>query len=88
MLVHFLVSKLAIIGSDNGLSPGRRQAIVWTNNGISLIRTLGTNFSELFENVVWEMAVVCRGLTMLIIRVCNVGRLCGKYENKDMSQNN
>ena len=22
-----------IIGSDNGLAPARRQAIVWTNNG-------------------------------------------------------
>ena len=28
------VSKLAIIGSDNGLSPGRRQAIIRTNAGI------------------------------------------------------
>ena len=26
-----IVSKLTIIGSDNGLSPGRRQAIIWTN---------------------------------------------------------
>ena len=32
--------------SDNGLSPGRRQAIILTNTGISLIWTLGTNFSE------------------------------------------
>ena len=34
------------IGSDNGLSPGRRQAIIWTNAGILLIGPLGTNFSE------------------------------------------
>ena len=27
----------AIIGSDNGLSPGQRQAIIWTNAGILLI---------------------------------------------------
>ena len=40
------VSKLTIIGSDNGLSPGRRQAIIWNNAGILLIRTFGTNFSE------------------------------------------
>ena len=39
--------KLAIIGSDNGLSPGRRQAIIWTNAGILLIGPLGTNFSEI-----------------------------------------
>ena len=41
------VSKLIIIGSDNGLSPGRRQAIVWTNAGILLIGPSGTNFSEI-----------------------------------------
>ena len=41
------VGKLPIIGSDNGLSPGRHQAIIWTNAGILLIGTLGTNFSEI-----------------------------------------
>ena len=46
-VTHLCVSKLTIIGSDNGLSPGRRQAIIWTNAGILLIRTLGTNFSEI-----------------------------------------
>ena len=34
------------IGSDNGLSPGRRQTIIWTNDGILLIGPQGTNFSE------------------------------------------
>ena len=37
------VVKLTIIGSDNGLSPGRRQAIIWTNAGILLIEPLRTN---------------------------------------------
>ena len=36
-LTHICVSKLTIIGSDNGLSPGRHQAIIWTNAGILLI---------------------------------------------------
>ena len=31
---HICVSRLAISGSDNGLSPGRRPAIIWTNAGI------------------------------------------------------
>ena len=44
-------SKLTIIGSDNGLSPGRHQAIIWTNAGILLIRTLGTNFSEIIGEI-------------------------------------
>ena len=46
-VTHICVSKLTISGSDNGLSPGRRQAIIWTNAGILLIRTLGTHFSEI-----------------------------------------
>ena len=44
---HTCVSELTIIGSDNGLSPSRRQAIIWTNAGILLIWHLGTNFSEI-----------------------------------------
>ena len=46
-VTHICVSKLSIIGSDNGLSPDRRQAIIWTNAGILLIGPLGTNFSEI-----------------------------------------
>ena len=34
-------------GSDTGVSPGRRQAIIWTNAGILLIGPLGTNVSEI-----------------------------------------
>ena len=46
-VTHICVDKLTIIGSDKGLSPGRRQAIIWTNAGILLIGPLGTNFSEI-----------------------------------------
>ena len=46
-MTHKCISKLTIIGSDNGLSPGRRQAIIWTNAGILLIWPLGTNVSEI-----------------------------------------
>ena len=42
------ISKLTIIGSDNGLSPDRCQVIIWTNAGILLIGPLRTNFSEIF----------------------------------------
>ena len=45
-VTHICVSKSTITGSDNGLSPDRRQAIIWTNAGILLIGPLGTNFSE------------------------------------------
>ena len=50
-VTHICVGKLTIIGSDNGLSPGWRQAIVWTNNGILLIGALGTNFSEILIEI-------------------------------------
>ena len=45
-LTHICVRKLTTIGSDNGLSPGRRQTIIWTNAGIFLIGHLWTKFSE------------------------------------------
>ena len=50
-VTHICVGKLTIIGSDNGLSPGRRQAIIWTNAGILLIGPLGTNFSEFLVGI-------------------------------------
>ena len=67
-VTHICVSKLTIIGSYNGLWPGRRQAIVWTNAGILLIGRLGTNFNEILIEihafsfkeiqVVWKMAAI------------------------------
>ena len=45
------VGNLIIIGPDNGLSPGRRQAIIWTNAGILIIGPRGTNFSEIFIGI-------------------------------------
>ena len=48
---HICDSKLTIIGSDNGLSPGRHQDIIWTNDGILLIGPLGTNFSEILIKI-------------------------------------
>ena len=49
--MHICIIKLTIIGSDDGLSPGRRQAIIWTNAGILLIGPLGTNFSEILIEI-------------------------------------
>ena len=45
----------------------RHQAMIWTNAGILLIKSNGTNFNEIlieihtrdpFENVVWAMAII------------------------------
>ena len=46
-VTHIYVGKLTIIASDNCLTPGRRQAIIWTNAGILLIGPLGTNVNEI-----------------------------------------
>ena len=71
-LTHICASKLTIIGSYNGLSPDRLQAIIWTKAGMLLIGPLGKNSGEIiieiytfshiqenaFENVVWKMATI------------------------------
>ena len=69
--MHICVGTLTIIGSDNGLSPGRRTAIILTNAGILLIGNLGTKINDIFnrnpnifaqqntfENVVWKIAAI------------------------------
>ena len=50
-VTHTCVGNLTTIGSDNGLSPGRRQAIIWTNAGILSIVPLGTNFNEILIEI-------------------------------------
>ena len=48
---HLGVGKSTNIGLDNGLSPGRRRAIIWTNAGILLIEPLGINCSEILIEI-------------------------------------
>ena len=40
-VMHICFGNLINLGSDNGLSPGRGRAIIWTNAGILLIGPLG-----------------------------------------------
>ena len=78
--MHICVGDLTIIDSDNCLSHGRRQAIIWTNAELWLNGPLGTNFSEFlieiltfsfqenaFESVVREMAAIFLGSNVLMI---------------------
>ena len=73
-VTQICVSKLTIIGSDDGLSIGRRQAIIWTNAGILLIRTFSEILSEIrafwFKKVYLKMSSAkwrpfCIGLIVL-----------------------
>ena len=50
-VTHIYVGKLIIIGSDNGLSPDRRQAIIWTNAWLLSIGHLRKYFIENLINV-------------------------------------
>ena len=50
-LTHICDSDLTIIGSDNGLLPGWRQAIIWTNAGILLTAPLRMNFNEILIEI-------------------------------------
>ena len=70
-VTHICVSYPTITGSDNGLSPGRRQAIILINAGKLLIGPLETNVSDIlieihtfsfqenaFGSVIWKMAAI------------------------------
>ena len=62
--MHICVIKLTTIGSDNGLLVGWCQAIISTNAGILLTRTLKTNFREIkiytcsLKNCIWKSCVL------------------------------
>ena len=73
-VTHICISKLTIIGSDNGLSPGRRQAITllnqcWNVHNWTLRNKLQWNINQnqdifiqenMFENVVCKtLAILC-----------------------------
>ena len=83
-VTHICISNLTVIGSDNGLSPGRRQAIIWTNTGILFIGPLGTNLSEIFIKI----------LTFSCIWKCPLGNIINihlhfvSFLHIDMTQEN
>ena len=78
-MTHICVGNLTIIGSDNGLLPGRCQAITLTNAGLLLIGPLGTNFQvNLIQNstifrIIQENALqnaVCKMASILFRPQC------------------
>ena len=81
-VTHIYISRLNIIGSNNGLSHGRRQAIIRTNAGILSNWPLGANFSEMlieiyafsFKKMHVKMSSAkrwpfCLGLNVLTVRL-------------------
>ena len=49
--MHICVSKIVIIGSGNGLSPGQRQAIMAANTGVLLSGPLGIKYNEILIEI-------------------------------------
>ena len=77
--------KLSTIGSDNGLSPGRRQANVWTSGGIMLTGLLEENLIEIrafsFKKMHLKMSSekwrpFCLGLNVLNVFLTHFVRMC------------
>ena len=58
-VTRICVGELTIIGSDNGLSPGPHQTIIWTSARIWLIWPLGTNFSKISIIMIMVKTLLC-----------------------------
>ena len=95
-VTHTCVSRLTITGSDNSLSPDRRQAIILTSAGILLIGPVGTNFIEIsiwnsnifikknaFENVVCEMASILSRPQFVNVEFCTQQYVCSWFTFAD-----
>ena len=98
-MTRICVGNLTIIGSDNGLSPGRRHAINWTNVGMLLIGPLGTNLSEMvieihtfsFKKIhlkmsSWKWRPFCFGLNALSSRTKKTHSTMYTMSNKHQRQ--
>ena len=91
-MTHICVGNLTIIGSDNGLSPSRRQAIIWTNAGILWIGPLGMNFNEISIEIDWRKLHMkmssakwcpsCLGLNVLNILWPGDAKICVRDLNQ------
>ena len=64
-VTHIYISKLTIIGSDNGFLPGLCQAIIWTNDNILPITSQGTYFNDI---LIQENAIVVSKMAAILSR--------------------
>ena len=95
--MYICVGNLTLIGPDNGLSPGRRQAIIWINAGILLIGPWETNFSEILigiqtfslKKMHFKMSSAkwhpfCLGLNVLRVIRCHCYTSCLKRHSMEV----
>ena len=67
-VTHICVTKLTIIDSDDGLSPGQFQAIIWTNARIVSIRPLAINLNE----ILIEMFIHVNALENCVLKMTTI----------------
>ena len=72
-MTHICVNKIIISRSDNGLSPGRHQAIIWTNAGIlhNNTWTLGNNIQWNFDRN-WYIYVKENALEYVVCKMASI----------------
>ena len=93
-MTHICISKLTIIGSYNGLSPGRRQAIIWTNVNQCWNIVNWTLRNKHQWNLNWNSniftqenafkSVVCETASILSQPQCVDLRIVGPFQYKDV----
>ena len=71
-VTHICVGNLITIGSDNGLSPGRCQVIIWTNTGIHIVYWTTRNTPQ--WNVNRNSYIYIQGNTF--VNVCKWRQFC------------
>ena len=74
-VMHICISKLTITGSDNGLSLGWCQAIIWNNDGIFLFEPLGTNFNEILIEIYTFSFKKMHLKIIIMLVICHLDRI-------------
>ena len=70
LVPHICVSELGSFGSDNGLSPIRYQAIIYTNAGLLSIGPLGTIFSVIYTRGQFWLSGIVVACVCVCVRMC------------------
>ena len=74
-ITHIWVNKQTTIGSDNGLSPGRSQAIIWTND---VILSIGQTFAHPHILSIIDLSFYCNESTAVLNNQVTIHRPANK----------
>ena len=96
---HICASTLPLIDSSNGLTPGRRRVIIWTQAELLLIEPLGTNVSDILVDIYtfsskkmllkmssWKLGPFCLGLQCICLPHVRASLQSLKFKMKQVCQ--